>query len=116
MPTDDALAGTKILKRKHAAPNSRKRSKSVLAAETRRMMTATQRRFRRLPIDQKEALMLVVIEGVSYQDAAEKLHISTDELKERLLSGRETLRRLIEEDRVRAEHLAQTLSRPWRAQ
>lgn len=105
MATDDALAGTKVLERKHAVRSSRKRSKSVIAAETRRMMTATQRRFRQLPVDQKEALMLVVIEGFSYQDAAEKLRISIDKLKEQLLSGRETLRRLIEEDRLRAECL-----------
>ncbi|WP_429648359.1 sigma factor-like helix-turn-helix DNA-binding protein [Skermanella aerolata] len=44
-----------------------------------------------LPADEREVLMLVCSEGLSYRNAAEELGISQDELKCRLLRARQAL-------------------------
>jgi RNA polymerase sigma-70 factor (ECF subfamily) len=44
-----------------------------------------------LPLTEREALMLVCVKGLSYQDAAQKLGISPRVLREHLLRGRLTL-------------------------
>ena len=59
----------------------------------------------RLPDDQREALLLVVLEGVSYADAADMLGIPAGTLMSRLARARATLRTLTgsgEEPRLRS--------------
>lgn len=48
----------------------------------------------RLPDDQREAIMLVALEGVSYTEAATILGVELGTLKSRLSRGRETLRQV----------------------
>ena len=59
-------------------------------AETARAMQA-------LPSDQREALLLVVLEGMSYAEAAAVLDIPAGTLMSRLARGRAALRRATEE-------------------
>jgi RNA polymerase sigma-70 factor (ECF subfamily) len=59
----------------------------------------------RLPDDQREALLLVVLEGMSYQDAASVLGIPAGTLMSRLGRARAALRALTgtgEEPRLRS--------------
>ena len=59
----------------------------------------------RLPIDQKAAIYLVVVEGHSYEDAAKVLECSVGTVKSRVSRGRQELARHIEPDYVRtSEH------------
>jgi len=58
----------------------------------------------RLPLEQREALLLVALEGLSYEDAAAVLEIPTGTLMSRLSRAREKLRQLTgatEEPRLR---------------
>lgn len=66
--------------------------------ETLLMLAQTRERFARLPDDQRIALALVVIEGLSYRDAAEQLDIPVGTLMSRLSRAREALRTMIEDD------------------
>ncbi|UEM19078.1 helix-turn-helix domain-containing protein [Skermanella mucosa] len=49
-----------------------------------------------LPADDREVLMLVCVQGMSYQDAAQKLGISASTVKDRLLRARLTLIRKLD--------------------
>ena len=49
----------------------------------------------RLPEDQREVLVLVAIEGLSYRDAAEILSLPMGTLMSRLARAREALRRAV---------------------
>jgi RNA polymerase sigma-70 factor (ECF subfamily) len=51
--------------------------------------------FRRLPAIQREALWLVVVEGLDYAEAARVLNVPAGTLRSRLSRARETLRRSI---------------------
>lgn len=66
--------------------------------ETLLMLAQTRERFTRLPDDQRLALALVVIDGLSYRDAAEQLGIPVGTLMSRLSRAREALRTMIDED------------------
>lgn len=49
----------------------------------------------KLPAEEREVLLLVCVEGMSYQDAAHELGISTVAVKDRLLRARlELIRKL----------------------
>lgn len=48
----------------------------------------------RLPEDQREAILLVALEGVTYTEAANILDVEIGTLKSRLSRGRETLRQI----------------------
>lgn len=65
--------------------------------ETLLMLAETRERFARLPDDQRMALVLVVLEGMSYRDAAEQLDIPVGTLMSRLSRAREALRLMIDE-------------------
>jgi RNA polymerase sigma-70 factor (ECF subfamily) len=69
-------------------------------AETLLMLSETRERFARLPEDQRLALALVVIEGLSYREAAEQLDIPIGTLMSRLSRAREALRTMIDEGRT----------------
>ncbi|HEV2514562.1 MAG TPA: sigma-70 family RNA polymerase sigma factor [Devosia sp.] len=79
---------------------------SVAAPQPGRIALAEMSRaIDRLPDDQREALLLVVIEGTSYQDAADILGIPAGTLMSRLGRARAALRTLTgsgEEPRLRS--------------
>ncbi|MCE9523528.1 MAG: sigma-70 family RNA polymerase sigma factor [Alphaproteobacteria bacterium] len=64
--------------------------------ETMLMLAKTRERFSNLPDDQRLALALVVIDGRSYQEAADQLEIPIGTLMSRLSRARESLREMIE--------------------
>jgi RNA polymerase sigma-70 factor (ECF subfamily) len=49
----------------------------------------------RLPDDQRHAIGLVLIEGLSYKEAAEIMHVPVGTLTSRLARGREALQRIL---------------------
>ena len=67
--------------------------------DTLAMLSRTRDRFARLPDSERSALTLVVIDGLSYREAADRLDISVEALMERLGHARNTLRKLIASDR-----------------
>lgn len=67
--------------------------------ETLLMLAKTRERFARLSEEHRLALALVVIDGRSYQEAAEQLEIPIGTLMSRLSRAREALRDMIEQDR-----------------
>jgi RNA polymerase sigma-70 factor, ECF subfamily len=70
--------------------------------ETMLMLAKTRERFSRLPDEQRLALALVVIDGRSYQEAADHLEIPIGTLMSRLSRARESLRMMTEEDELRS--------------
>lgn len=52
----------------------------------------------RLPVEQREAIALVLVEGLSYKEAAAALDIPVGTLTSRLARGREALQGLLGED------------------
>lgn len=77
-------------------------------AETLLMLNQTRARFARLPDEQRMALALVVIEGLSYRDAAEQLDIPVGTLMSRLSRAREALRTMIDEDKSQGASFPKT--------
>lgn len=65
--------------------------------ETMLMLTKAKEQFSLLPDDQRAVLALVVIDGHSYQEAADQLEIPIGTLMSRLYRAREALRIMIEE-------------------
>lgn len=59
----------------------------------------TLRMLGRLSTDQQAALMLIAVEGISYEEAAQVLGIPVGTLMSRLARGRERLRRLVAGER-----------------
>ena len=57
----------------------------------------------RLPVEQREVLLLIGLEGIRYDEAAEILHVPIGTVRSRLSRARETLRQLFE----RAEETAE---------
>lgn len=67
--------------------------------DTLALLSKTRDRFSRLPEAERTALSLVVVDGLSYREAAERLEIDVETLMQRLSRARDTLRKLIASDR-----------------
>lgn len=67
------------------------------AQEDRLEIGAVWQSFYRLPEPQRAALLLIALEGMSYEDAADVLDIPIGTLMSRIHRAREKLRRLLEE-------------------
>ena len=61
--------------------------------------------LRRVPIERREALILVGVEGMSYRDAADVLGIPVGTLMSRLGRGRQQLRAILAEGPDARGHL-----------
>lgn len=70
-----------------------RQEKHVEAHQTLRMLS-------RLTPDQQSALILIAVEGLSYEEAAGILDVPVGTLMSRLARGREQLRRLVTDDRA----------------
>jgi len=68
------------------------------SAESRDIALSVQAAMARLPEDQRLAVALVLIEGLSYKDAAETLSVPIGTLTSRLARGREALQALLDEN------------------
>ena len=68
----------------------------VIAAERRRQLREN---IARLPEDQREALILTQLEGVPYEDAAERLGVSEGTVKSRVNRAKAKLKEWMENDR-----------------
>ncbi len=60
--------------------------------EARQSLAKVRRRFADLPEDQRAALMLIAVEGLSYREASDILNVPTGTLASRLARARYTLR------------------------
>jgi RNA polymerase sigma-70 factor (ECF subfamily) len=65
------------------------------SAEARDIALSVQAAMARLPEEQRMAIALVLVEGLTYKDAAETLAIPIGTLTSRLARGRESLQRLL---------------------
>ena len=61
-----------------------------------RKMFELERALARLPLEQRQVILLVGLEGMSYQDAAEILGIPVGTVRSRLSRGRDVLRKLLD--------------------
>ena len=59
-------------------------------------MLELERALARLPLEQKQVVLLVGLEGMSYQDAASILGIPVGTVRSRLSRGRDMLRNLLD--------------------
>lgn len=73
---------------------------SVLVANTdptaSRKLHELERALGRLPVEQREAILLVGLEGMRYDEAAEVAGVPIGTVRSRLSRGREALRRLLD--------------------
>lgn len=65
--------------------------------ESRVELSMVDRAMARLPADQREAVLLVMVEGYSYKEAAEIVGCPVGTLNSRLVRGRDALRALLED-------------------
>jgi RNA polymerase sigma-70 factor, ECF subfamily len=73
-----------------------------------RQMFELERALAQLPLEQRQVILLVGLEGMSYQDAAGILVIPVGTVRSRLSRGRDALRKLLDmEDRPSAIALPQ---------
>ena len=72
---------------------------SVLVATTdptaARRLQEMEQALARLPLEQREAILLIALEGLRYDEAASVLGVPIGTVRSRLSRGRETLRRLL---------------------
>ena len=68
----------------------------VIAAERKRQLREC---ITRLPEDQREALIMTQLEGVSYEDAAERLGVSEGTVKSRVNRAKARLKEILSEKR-----------------
>lgn len=61
------------------------------------LLRDVERALYRLPLEQREVLLLIAVEELSYQDAARVLHVPIGTVMSRLSRGRERLRALLTE-------------------
>lgn len=67
------------------------------AQEAQVELTMVDRAMARLPEDQREAVLLVMVEGYSYKEASEIVGCPTGTLNSRLVRGRDALMQMLEE-------------------
>jgi DNA-directed RNA polymerase specialized sigma24 family protein len=67
-------------------------------AQTLTLAKGTQGRLSRLSAGQQKALSLIVIDGLSYEAAAERLGITVSKLNRRLRAARARISKMIEEE------------------
>jgi predicted DNA-binding protein (UPF0251 family) len=79
-----------------ARPVRRKRGCSV--SDTLRLFATTRERFARLTDDLRIALSLVVVDGLSYEEAADRLNVSMPEYLNRLALAREAVGAMVAYD------------------
>ena len=73
-----------------------------------RQMFELERALAQLPLEQRQVILLVGLEGMSYEDAAEILVIPIGTVRSRLSRGRDALRKLLDmEERPSAIALPQ---------
>ncbi|MEM6474997.1 MAG: RNA polymerase sigma factor [Pseudomonadota bacterium] len=65
--------------------------------ESRVELTMVDRAMAKLPEDQREAVLLVMVEGYSYKEAAKIVGCPTGTLNSRLVRGRDALMQMLEE-------------------
>lgn len=65
------------------------------------MLRDVQRALYRLPVEQREALLLVALEELSYRDAAQVLGVPVGTVMSRLSRAREQMRALLSGNRPR---------------
>jgi len=68
-----------------------------------RQLSELEEAIARLPIEQREVVLLVGLEGLRYDEAAEILRVPVGTVRSRLSRARETLRRLFEREEETAE-------------
>jgi len=68
-----------------------------------RQLSELEEAIARLPIEQREVVLLVGLEGLRYHEAAEILRVPVGTVRSRLSRARETLRRLFEREEETAE-------------
>jgi DNA-directed RNA polymerase specialized sigma24 family protein len=85
--------GKQKLQRRSA---QRKRGKAV--SDTLLMFSKTRERLARLNDELRLALSLVVVDGLSYEEAAARMNIPLPEFLDRLAAARETLGAMVEND------------------
>jgi RNA polymerase sigma-70 factor, ECF subfamily len=81
------------------APEEAARDVGIRTTDAESEMWAVQAAMERLPEEQRAAIALVLIEGLSYKEASEALGIPIGTLTSRLARGREALAALLEERR-----------------
>jgi RNA polymerase sigma-70 factor (ECF subfamily) len=64
----------------------------------------------RLPGEQREVVLLVALEGLSYQETADALGIPLGTVMSRLSRGRDALRRLVDGDRLPLGHVRERVA------
>jgi RNA polymerase sigma factor (sigma-70 family) len=74
------------------------RADGVRAAEARLMLADVAGALQKLPLEQREALLLVAVEGLSYRDAADILSVPIGTLTSRIARAREALAQFAPQD------------------
>jgi RNA polymerase sigma-70 factor, ECF subfamily len=87
---------------------------SVLVANTdptaSRQLHELERALNRLPLEQRESILLVGLEGLRYDEAASILGVPIGTVRSRLSRGREALRKLMGMDEVETPAAAEGLA------
>jgi RNA polymerase sigma-70 factor, ECF subfamily len=87
---------------------------SVLVANTdptaSRQLHELERALNRLPLEQRESILLVGLEGLRYDEAASILGVPIGTVRSRLSRGREALRKLMGMDEVDTPAAAEELA------
>lgn len=92
-----------ILRRRRSVPTVPIAESALQVASPARQLTHVEcrelvRAIRRLPAEQREAIALVALEGLTYQHAAKVVGVPVGTIMSRLFRGREQLRRLMSEE------------------
>lgn len=75
-----------------------RRNRAGAISDTLLLFAKTRERFARLTDDLRIALSLVVVDGLSYEEAAERLNIPLPTLLTRLAQARDAVRTMVAKD------------------